>query len=120
MMEMVDYISDGSEFEVEYLSNSDSLSHESVSSSDLIYQSALGCKQTKYKDFHGYLETSASNDSDTDDFTGFDFSWKTDDLQNEIAIYTHELEAAKFNIPRKHSHSIISSYFGTAMYGIDW
>ena len=73
----MDYISNGSDFDVEYLSNSDSLSDESVSSSDLIYQqqSALGCKQTKYK------ETSACNDSDTDDFTGFDFDWKTDNLQ---------------------------------------
>ena len=49
MVEMMDYISDGSDFEVEYSSNSDSLSDESVSSSDLIYQqqSASGCKQTK-------------------------------------------------------------------------
>ena len=83
MVEMIDYISDGSDFEVEYSSNSDSLSDESVSSSDFIYQqqSASGCKQTKYKNFHGYLETSASNDSDTDDFTGFNFDWKTDNLQ---------------------------------------
>ena len=80
---MMDYFSDGSDFEVEYLSNSDSLLDESVSSNDLIYQqqSAWGCKQTKYKDFHGYLETSASNNSDTDNFTGFDFNWKTDNLQ---------------------------------------
>ena len=63
--------------------NSNSLSDESVYSSDLIYQqqSASGCKQTKYKYFHGYLETSASNDSDMDDFTGFNFDWKTDNLQ---------------------------------------
>ena len=80
MVEMMDYISNGSDFEVEYLSNSDSLSDESVSSSDLIYQqqSASRCKHTKYHDFHGYLETSISNDSDTDDFTGFDFDWKMD------------------------------------------
>ena len=66
MVEMMDYISNGSNFEVEYSSNSDSLLEESVSSSDVIYQqqSASGCKQTKYKYFHGYLETSASNNSD--------------------------------------------------------
>ena len=48
MVEMMDYISEGSDSEVEYSSNSDSLLDESVSSSDLIYQqqSALGCKQT--------------------------------------------------------------------------
>ena len=66
MVEMMDYINDGSDCEVEYLSNSDSLSDESVSFSDLFYQqqSAWECKQTKYKDFCGYLETSASNNSD--------------------------------------------------------
>ena len=75
MVEMMDYISDGSDFEVDYSSKSDSLWDESVSSSDLFYQqqSASGWKLTKYKDFHGYLETSASNNSDTDDFTAFDF-----------------------------------------------
>ena len=76
---------------MEYSSNSNSLSDESVSSSDLIYQqqSASGCKQTKYKDFHGYLETSANNDSDTDDLTGFDFIWKMDNLQKQSrSIYT--------------------------------
>ena len=40
--------------------------------------------------------------------------------KNEVEIYTLESEAAKFNILKKHSHSIISSYFGAAMYGIDW
>ena len=67
MVEIMDYISDGSNFEVEYSSNLDSLSDESVFSSDLIYQqqSTLGYKQTKYKDFHGYMETSKSNDSDS-------------------------------------------------------
>ena len=122
MVEMMDYISYGSDFEVEYSSNSDSLLDESVSSSDLFYQqqSASGCKHTKYKDFHGYLETSASNDSDTDDFTEFDFDWKMDNLQKRSRnIYT-ESKATKFNILRKHSHSIILSYFGTTMYGIDW
>ena len=54
------------------------LSDKSVFSSDLIYQQqpVSGCKQTKYKDFHGYLVISAINNSDTDDFTGFDFNWK--------------------------------------------
>ena len=91
MVEMMAYTSNGSDFEVEYSSNLDSLLDESVSSSDLIYQqqSALGFKQTKYNDFHGYLEASASNDSDTDDFTGFDLDWKTGNLKNQgINIYT--------------------------------
>ena len=79
----MDYVSDGSDFEVEYSSNADSLLDKSVFSSDLIYQqqSVSAGKHTKYKDFNGYLETSASDDSDTDDFTRFDFNWKTDNLQ---------------------------------------
>ena len=79
----MDYISDGSDFEVEYSSDSDSLSYKSVFSSDLIYQqhSTSACRHTKYKDFHGQLETSTSDDLDTDDFTRFDFNWKTDNLQ---------------------------------------
>ena len=79
----MDYVSDGSDLEVEYSSDSESLLDKSVFSSDLIYQqqSTSGCQQIKYKDFHGYLETSASDISDTDDFTGFDFNWKTDNFQ---------------------------------------
>ena len=38
MAEIMDYVSDGSDFEVEYSSDSDSLSDKSVFSSDLIYQ----------------------------------------------------------------------------------
>ena len=64
----MDYVSDGSDLEVEFSSESESLSDKSVFSSDLIYQeqSTSGCQQTKYKDLHGYLETSASDISDTD------------------------------------------------------
>ena len=97
----MDYVSDGSDFEVEYSSDSDSLSDKSVFSSDLIYQqqSTSACTHTKYKDFHGYLETSASDDSDTDDFTGFDFNWKTDNLQRRTRNKYTGIGGSKFQHP---------------------
>ena len=73
----------------------------SVFSSDLIYQpqSTSACKHTKYKDFHGYLETSASDDSDTDDFTGFNFNWKTDNLHKRKRNKYNGIGGSKFNHP---------------------
>ena len=101
LMETMGYVSGGSDFEVKYSSDSDSLSDKSVFSSDLIYQqqSTLACKHTKYKDFHGYLETSASDDSDTYDFTGFDFNWKTDNLQRRTRKKYTGIGGSKFQHP---------------------
>ena len=119
MVEMMDYISDGSDFEVEYSSNSDSLSEESVSSSDLIYQqqSASRCKQTKYKDFHGYLETSASNDSDTNDFTGLDFEWKTDNLQKRSRNLYTGIEGSKGQHPGSTATALFQVILGQRCMG---
>ena len=101
MVEIMDYISDGSDFEVEYSSDSDSLSDKSVFSNDLIYQqqSTSACKHTNYKDFHGYLETSASDDSDMDDITGFDFTWKTDSLHKRSRNKYTGIGGSKFQHP---------------------
>ena len=97
----MDYVSDGSDFEVEYSLDSDSLSDKSVFSSDLIYQqqSTSACKHTKSTDFRGYLETSASDDLDTDDFTGFDFNWKTDNLQRRTRNKYTGIGGSKFQHP---------------------
>ena len=94
----MDYISDRSDFEVEYSSDSDSLSDKSVFSSDLIYQqqSTLACTHTKYKDFYGYLETSASDDSNTDDF-----NWKTNNLQKTSKNKYTGIGGSKFQHPDK-------------------